>query len=70
VPHARRTRRFADVIHWLGYAWSGRGSERLLDRLGLTVSDDTIWRMVFGAALARVFSRPPAGIAQHGGVGD
>ncbi|MDX6484255.1 MAG: hypothetical protein QOE95_2026, partial [Gaiellaceae bacterium] len=50
VPHARRTRRFADVFQWVGYALGGRGGERLLDRLGLPVSDDTILRTLKRAA--------------------
>jgi hypothetical protein len=42
VPHARHTERFADVIQWIGYALGGRGGERLLSRLGVAISDDTI----------------------------
>ena len=52
VPHARRTRRFADVIQWVGYALGGRGGERLLDRLGVPVSDDTILRTLKRTAAA------------------
>jgi hypothetical protein len=52
APHARRTRRFAEVIQWVGYALGGRGGERLLDRLGLTVSDDTVVRTLKRTAAA------------------
>jgi hypothetical protein len=41
-PHARHRRRSADVIQRVGYAVGGRGGERLLGCLGLTVSNDTI----------------------------
>jgi transposase len=44
VPHARHTQRFANTIHLVGYALGGRGGERLLQRLGMAVSDDTLVR--------------------------
>jgi hypothetical protein len=44
VPHARHTQRFADIIYLVGYALGGRGGERLLERLGMAVSDDTLLR--------------------------
>ena len=44
--HARRTHRLGDVIHLVGYALGGRGGERLLGRLGMAVSDDTILRVL------------------------
>jgi predicted RNA-binding Zn-ribbon protein involved in translation (DUF1610 family) len=46
VPHALQTQRFADIIHLVGYALGGRGGERLLHRLGMAVSDDTLLRML------------------------
>jgi hypothetical protein len=58
VPHARHTRRFADIIHLVGYALGGRGGERLLDRLGMAVSDDTLVR-----TLKRRASPVPSGDA-------
>ena len=43
----RATRvRLGDVIHLVGYALGGRGGERLLGRLGMAVSDDTILRVL------------------------
>jgi transposase len=44
--HARRTHRLGDFIHLVGYALGGRGGERLLGRLGMAVSDDTILRVL------------------------
>jgi hypothetical protein len=44
VPHARHTQRFVDIIQLVGYALGGRGGERLLQRLGMAVSDDTLLR--------------------------
>jgi transposase len=44
--HARQTRRLGDILHLVGYALGGRGGERLLGRLGMAVSDDTILRVL------------------------
>ena len=44
--YARRTGRVAELVGRLGYAAGGRTSERLLARLGMPVSDDTILRPV------------------------
>jgi transposase len=52
APHARHTGRFGDVIQLVGYALGGRGGERLLSRLGMPVSDDTILRLVKRSAKA------------------
>ena len=46
VPWARRTQRLRDVIRLIGHAMGGRPGERLLSRLGMAVSDDTILRAV------------------------
>lgn len=43
---ARHTGRFGDVMQLVGYALGGRAGERLLGRLGLPVSDDTILRLL------------------------
>jgi hypothetical protein len=44
--YARRTGRMAELVRLLGHTAGGRTSERLLARLGMPVSDDTILRAV------------------------
>ncbi|BAB54453.1 transposase (plasmid) [Mesorhizobium japonicum MAFF 303099] len=44
APHARRTARTAQIASHLGHATGGRPAERLMRRLGMPVSDDTILR--------------------------
>src|SRR5271166_2412060 len=43
-PHARRTQRIAELVHLIGHDTGGRPGERLMKRLGMPVSDDTILR--------------------------
>ena len=43
-PLARRTRRVTELIHLFGHGVGGRPSERLLKRIGMPTSDDTILR--------------------------
>jgi len=43
-PFARRTSRVGEIVSLLGHATGGRPAERLLHRLGLGVSDDTVLR--------------------------
>jgi transposase len=43
-PHARRTRRIAELVDLFGHGTGGRPGERLMKRLGMPVSDDTILR--------------------------
>jgi transposase len=43
-PHARRTHRTAELVHLFGHGTGGRPGERLMKRLGMPVSDDTILR--------------------------
>jgi len=45
-PHARRTRRIAEIIHLFGHGTGGRPGERLMKRLGMPVSDDTVLRQL------------------------
>jgi hypothetical protein len=44
VPWARRTDRLGEVVRLIGHAMGGRPGERLMSRLGMPVSDDTILR--------------------------
>ncbi len=46
VPWAQRTNRLRDVVRLIGHGMGGRPGERLLSRLGMGVSDDTILRAV------------------------
>jgi hypothetical protein len=46
VPFARRTNRLRDVVRLIGHGMGGRPGEKLLSRLGMAVSDDTILRAV------------------------
>ncbi|QLL64224.1 ISL3 family transposase [Sinorhizobium mexicanum] len=45
-PYARRTRRVAEIVGLLGHSAGGRPGERLMRRLGMPVSDDTILRQL------------------------
>ena len=44
MPHARQTRRVAELARSIGYATGGRPAERLMRRLGLPQGDDRILR--------------------------
>jgi hypothetical protein len=46
TPWAQRTNRLHDVVRLIGHGMGGRPGERLLARLGMAVSDDTILRAV------------------------
>ena len=41
-PYARRTTRVAEIVGLLGHGAGGRPGERLMQRLGMPVSDDTM----------------------------
>lgn len=45
-PYARRTTRVVDIVGLLGHSAGGRPGERLMQRLGMPVSDDTILRQL------------------------
>ncbi|WP_245269041.1 ISL3 family transposase [Mesorhizobium sp. WSM2561] len=45
-PYARRTTRVAEIVGLLGHSAGGRPGERLMQRLGMPVSDDTILRQL------------------------
>ena len=45
-PYARRTTRVVEIVGLLGHSAGGRPGERLMQRLGMPVSDDTILRQV------------------------
>ncbi|MDD7974018.1 ISL3 family transposase, partial [Roseinatronobacter sp. HJB301] len=45
-PFARRTSRVGEIVSHLGHAAGGRPAERLLHRLGLRISDDTVLRQL------------------------
>lgn len=45
-PFARRTSRVGEIVGHLGHATGRRPAERLLHRLGLGVSDDTVLRQL------------------------
>jgi hypothetical protein len=48
----QHTQRFGAVAHLVGHALGGRGGERLLARLGMGISDDTILRLLKRATAA------------------
>lgn len=56
-PFARRTSRVGEVVSHLGYAAGGRPAERLLHRLGLGVSEDTVLRQLKKRAQSTRFPR-------------
>lgn len=45
-PYAHRTERMADIVRLVGHGMGGRPAERLMRRLGMPLSDDTILRQV------------------------
>lgn len=57
LPLARRTRRVGEIFRLPGHSANGRTAERLLTRLGLAVSDDTVLRHLKSARRHR-----PSGI--------
>jgi hypothetical protein len=46
MPWARRTNRLREGVRLIGHGMGGRPGERLLSRLGMPVSDDTILRAI------------------------
>ncbi|MFA1674593.1 ISL3 family transposase, partial [Rhizobium mongolense] len=60
-PYARRTTRVAEMVGLLGHSTGGRPGERLMRRLGMSISDDTILRHLKRNA-ARIDDDPPARI--------
>ena len=52
LPHARQTRRLADIVRLIGFVVGGLPGSRLLARLAITTSDDTVLRRVKMRALA------------------
>jgi hypothetical protein len=46
APHAQQPHRLGIVVHLVGHALGGRAGERLLDRLSMPISADTIVRVV------------------------
>lgn len=44
APHAHRTHRAAELVHLFGHDVGGRPGERLMKRIGMPTSDDTILR--------------------------
>lgn len=44
--HARRTKRVAELVRFFGHSAGGLPGERLMKRLGMPVSDDTILRQL------------------------
>ncbi|MDF1600267.1 ISL3 family transposase [Mesorhizobium sp. YIM 152430] len=46
APYARRTARVVEIVGLLGHSTGGRPGERLMQRLGMPVSDDTILRQL------------------------
>jgi hypothetical protein len=46
LPHARQTHRLADIVRLIGFVVGGLPGSRLLARLAITTSDDTVLRRV------------------------
>jgi transposase len=46
LPHARRTQRLADIVRLIGFVAGGLPESRLLARLAVETSDDSILRLV------------------------
>lgn len=52
-PHARRTARATEVVYLFGHGVGGRPGERLIKRIGMPMSDDTILRCLKRRVKAR-----------------
>ena len=46
APHRQCTERMDDMVEMIGYSLGGRPTERLIVRLGVTISDKTILRQI------------------------
>ena len=57
APSARRTVRAAELVHLFGHGVGGRPGERLMKRIGMPASDDTILRHLKRRAKARTPKR-------------
>ena len=53
APRARRTERATEIIYLLGHGVGGRPGERLIKRIGMPTSDDTILRCLKRRVKAR-----------------
>ncbi len=59
IPHARWTNRLAEILRVFGHGTGGRPAERLLGRLGMAASDNTILRHLKGGRSEPVALRSP-----------
>ena len=66
LPFARQTGRIAELVHLFGHGVGGKPGERLLKRLGMAVSDDTILRQL----KRRVAARCGAATVRVAGIDD
>ncbi len=64
--YARRTARVLDIIHLVGYTTGGRPGSRVLERLAVPVSDDTVLRTLKRAT----DSQPQPDVVRQLGVDD
>ncbi|UXU08793.1 transposase family protein [Agrobacterium tumefaciens] len=60
-PYARRTTRVPEIVGLLGHSTGGRSGQRLIQRLGMSISDDTILRHL-KRSVSRVDDLPSARI--------
>jgi len=58
APHARQTKRSDEIIAVVGHALGGRPGQRLMSRLGMPLSADTLIRRVKKAARRSVLPHP------------
>jgi transposase len=62
LPFVRRTRRVSELVRLLGHATGGKPAERLLARLGMPMSDDTVLKQLKRCA-ATAPPPPPVRVA-------
>jgi transposase len=62
LPFVRRTRRVSELVKLLGHATGGKPAERLLARLGMPMSDDTVLKQLKRCA-ATAPPPPPVRVA-------
>lgn len=64
-PYGRRSDRLGDIVRLIGYSLGGLPASRILERLAIPISDDTVLRVVMHSDTAA-----PAEALRHVGVDD
>jgi hypothetical protein len=69
-PYARRTSRVTEIVGVIDHSTGGRPGERLMGRLGMPVSDDTILRQLKRVPRPLIATPRSGSLASMTGAGD